>query len=430
MSTFDSTLAPTPSPARGGGIGRGSLAQRITSPLFASALFVSALLLFAVQPMFTKMILPKLGGAPAVWSVAMVAFQAFLFIGYLYAHLIARTFTPARAAVVHLAVLAVVAVTLPLGIAPAFNVPPADGVMLWLVGLFAASIGVPFIALAATAPLLQSWFIATGHPQAHNPYVLYAASNLGSFVGLLSYPFVVEPLLTLNTQLLVWSLGFSALAVLIGAAGCMAARNVGAVSAIAPAGAPPTILRRLSWLALTAVPAGLVVAVTAYITTDIAAAPFLWVVPLALYLLTFVGVFRERPWFSHAAVLRYLPYVVAPLAVSILGRDKVHWLAIILLNLIAFVMIALACHGEAYRRRPAPERLTEFYLWTSFGGVLGGVFAGLIAPNLFNNIYEYPILIAAALLVLPGMFAGGMRGSSCATLRRASLRRRSPRWRS
>ena len=399
MSSFDTALTPKPL----------SFAQRMASPLFATALFVSALLLFAVQPMFTKMILPKLGGAPAVWSVAMVAFQAFLFIGYVYAHLVARTLTPARAAVVHLAFLAAVALTLPLGVAPGFSTPPADGVMLWLVGLFAASIGVPFIALSATAPLLQSWFIATGHPQAHNPYVLYAASNLGSFAGLLTYPFVVEPFLSLNTQVLLWSFGFSALAVLIGAAGCLAARNAGAVSAVSPTSAPPTIMQRLSWMALTAVPAGLVVAVTAYITTDIAAAPFLWVFPLALYLLTFVAVFRERPWFPHAAVLRYLPYVVAPLAVSILGRDKVHWAAIIVLNLIAFVMIALACHGEAYRRRPQPERLTEFYLWTSFGGVLGGVFAGLIAPNVFNNIYEYPILIAAALLVLPGMFAGGYR---------------------
>src|SRR5262245_49634854 len=400
MSSFDTALTPQ-KPL--------SFAQRMASPLFATALFVSALLLFAVQPMFTKMILPKLGGAPAVWSVAMVAFQAFLFIGYVYAHLIARTLTPARAAVVHLAFLAAVALTLPLGIAHGFSTPPSDGVMLWLVGLFAASIGIPFIALSATAPLLQSWFIATGNPQAHNPYVLYAASNLGSFVGLLTYPFLVEPFLTLKTQVLIWSLGFSALAVLIGAAACLAARNVGGVSAVSPTSAPPTVLQRLSWMALTAVPAGLVVAVTAYITTDIAAAPFLWVFPLALYLLTFVGVFRERPWFPHAAVLRYLPYVVAPLAVSILGRDKVHWLAIIVLNLIAFVMIALPCHGEAYRRRPQPERLTEFYLWTSFGGVLGGVFAGLIAPNVFSNIYEYPILIAAALLVLPGMFEGGYR---------------------
>jgi hypothetical protein len=163
-----------------------------------------------------------------------------------------------------------------------------------------------------------------------------------------------------------------------------------------------------TWTVLMGVPAGLCIAVTAFITTDLAAAPFLWVLPLALYLLTFVAVFRERPWISHALVLRLLPYVIAPLAISVLGGDKLYWFAIITLNLAAFVLIALACHGEAYARRPEPSRLTEFYLWTSFGGVVGGVFAGLIAPNIFNNIYEYPILIVAALLAMPGIFAGGV----------------------
>ena len=168
-----------------------SPALRLAPALFAASLFLSALLLFAVQPMFTKMVLPKLGGAPAVWSVAMVTFQTFLFIGYIYAHVLTRALAPPRAGLVHLAVLAVVAATLPLGIASAFGTPPTDGVMLWLIGLFAASIGLPFIALAATAPLLQSWFAASGHPQAGNPYILYAASNLGSFSALLAYPFVV-----------------------------------------------------------------------------------------------------------------------------------------------------------------------------------------------------------------------------------------------
>ena len=141
--------------------------------------------------------------------------------------------------------------------------------------------------------------------------------------------------------------------------------------------AAPSALQRLTWMALTAIPSGLCIAVTAYITTDLAAAPFLWVLPLALYLLTFVAVFRDRPWVPHAWVLRLLPYVLTPIAISILGGDKVYWLAIILLNLAAFTLMALACHGEAYRLRPEPARLTEFYLWTSFGGVLGGIFAGL-----------------------------------------------------
>lgn len=402
MSSFETSMAPSERAVT-------SRLRRMAPALFGTTLFVSAFLLFAVQPMFTKLILPRLGGAPSVWSVAMVAFQAFLFVGYIYAHLLARNLTPARAAALHLGFLALVAMTLPLGIAKGFDVPPTDGVMLWLVGLFAASIGLPFIALSATAPLLQSWFAATGHKQARNPYVLYAASNLGSFGALLAYPFVIEPFLTMREQILLWAVGFSALAVFVAASGCLAARDLDARTGPVAAGARPTIGQRLWWIMLTAVPAGMVIAVTSYITTDLAAAPFLWVVPLALYLLTFVAVFRERPWVPHAWVIRLLPYVVAPLAVSVLGGSKVHWLAVIALNLFAFVLIALACHGEAYRRRPEPGWLTEFYLWTAFGGVLGGVFAGLIAPNVFSDIYEYPILIAAALMVLPGLFAGGAR---------------------
>ena len=160
---------------------------------------------------------------------------------------------------------------------------------------------------------------------------------------------------------------------------------------------------------MAAVPSGLVIAVTAYLTTDIAAAPFLWVVPLAIYLLTFVAVFRERPWIAHANVVRFVPFAVAPLAVSLIGGEKVFWLTIIALNLVVFALLTLMCHGELYARRPSPRRLTEFYLCTSFGGVIGGAFAGLLAPQIFNGNYEYPILIALALLCMPGIFAGGMR---------------------
>jgi hypothetical protein len=398
MTSLDTAGSPSALP----------LVRRAAPALYAATLFVSALLLFAVQPMFTKMVLPRLGGSPSVWSVAMVSFQAFLFAGYLYAHLAARFLTPGRAAALHLLFLGAVALTLPLGIAANFNVPPTDNVMLWLVWVFAASIGIPFVALSATAPLLQHWFVATDHPQAKNPYVLYAASNLGSFCALLAYPFAIEPFFTLKTQALLWSAGFALLAICIAAAACLAASGKAVVPSAAD-GARPTAGQRAIWTALTAIPAGLCIAVTSYIATDLAAAPFLWVPPLALYLLSFVAVFRDRPWLPHAQVLRLLPYVLTPLAFSVLGGAKVHWLTIIALNLTAFTLIALACHGEAYRRRPSASRSTEFYLWTSFGGVLGGVFAGLAAPHLFNNIYEYPILLVAALAVLPNMFAGGAR---------------------
>src|ERR1700692_4709911 len=220
------------------------LSLRVAPALYVATLFVSALLLFIVQPMFTKMVLPRLGGSPSVWSVAMVAFQTFLFAGYAYAHLVSRLLKPAQAAVLHLVFLALVALTLPLGVASGFSVPPDDHVMLWLVCLFALSIGVPFVALSATAPLLQHWFVATGHPK--NPYLLYAASNLGSFCALLAYPFAIEPFFALRTQKLLWSLGFSLLALCIGAAACFAATGTAFIHT-AVAGERPTWRQRAAW---------------------------------------------------------------------------------------------------------------------------------------------------------------------------------------
>jgi hypothetical protein len=388
----------------------GAPAVRFAPALFAATLFASALLLFAVQPMFTKMVLPKLGGAPSVWSVAMVFFQTALLVGYAYAHLLARTLSVGQGALVHLGVLAAAALTLPIGIAHGFGVPPSEGIGLWLVALFAASIGLPFAALSASAPLLQSWFAASGHPQARNPYVLYAASNLGSFAALLAYPLALESLLTLRAQAWTWSVGFAGLAVLIAFAAMIAARGAnGHVTAHAETSTPPTVRDRVTWIALAAIPAGLVIAVTAYISTDVAAAPLLWVLPLALYLLTFVAVFREKPWFSHDLVIKVVPFVAAPLAITLLGGDREYWLATMALNLLALSVLALACHGKVYARRPEPARLTEFYLWTSFGGVIGGIFAGLLAPHLFNQTYEYPILVVAALFALPGALSGSVR---------------------
>ena len=384
---------------------------RFALSLFAVTLFASALLLFAVQPMFTKMVLPILGGAPSVWSVAMVFFQGALLAGYAYAHLLARTLPVGRAALVHLGVLAVAALTLPIGIAAGFGTPPSHGVGLWLVGLFTTSIGLPFVALAASAPLLQSWFAGSGHPQARNPYVLYAASNLGSFAALLAYPLAIESLLTLRGQAWAWSVGFALLALMVAVAGIVATRGSGnAITLAAAAVVKPLWRERFAWIALAAIPAGLVVAVTAYISTDVAAAPLLWVLPLALYLLTFVAVFRDRPWFSHALIIKIVPFLVAPLAISLIGGDREYWLPCIALNLLALFVLALACHGELYARRPAPALLTEFYLWTSLGGVIGGMFAGLLAPHIFNRTYEYPILIVAALLALPGAFSGSILG--------------------
>ena len=384
--------------------------RRLEPLLYAATLFVSALLLFSIQPMFAKMVLPKLGGAPAVWSVAMVFFQTVLLAGYGYAYVLNRLLSPRWAAMFHLLLLGITAMMLPIAIAPGWGVPPQDGTTLWLFGLFAVSIGLPFFTLSASAPLLQSWFASSGHKQAGNPYVLYAASNLGSFAALFAYPVIIEPFLTLKTQTAAWSIGFALLAVLLSFVGLLTARALpAAVQAEAVDDVSASAVERMRWIALAAVPSGLVIAVTAYLTTDIAAAPFLWVVPLAIYLLTFVAVFRERPWIAHANVVRFVPFAVAPLAVSLIGGEKVFWLTSIALNLVVFALLTLMCHGELYARRPSPRRLTEFYLCTSFGGVIGGGFAGLLAPQIFNGNYEYPILIALALLCMPGLVTGGSR---------------------
>jgi hypothetical protein len=393
-------------------VDRGAVAHRLMPLLYAATLFVSALLLFSIQPMFARMVLPKLGGAPAVWSVAMVFFQTVLLAGYAYAHLLNRLLPPRWAAAFHLALLGVTATMLPISIAAGWGTPPSEGTAFWLFGLFAVSIGLPFFTLSASAPLLQSWFAGSGHEQAGNPYVLYAASNLGSFAALFAYPVIVEPFLTLKTQTAVWSVGFALLVVLLTLVGLFASRTAPvAVQTEARDEVGAGARERMRWIALAAVPSGLVIAVTAYLTTDIAAAPFLWVVPLAIYLLTFVAVFRERPWIAHASVVRFAPFAVAPLAVSLIGGEKVFWLTIIALNLVVFALLTLMCHGELYARRPSPRRLTEFYLCTSFGGVIGGAFAGLLAPQIFNGNYEYPILIALALLCMPGVFTGGIRNA-------------------
>jgi hypothetical protein len=392
------------------GLDRQAAGIRLLPFLYGLTLFVSALLLFSIQPMFAKMVLPKLGGAPAVWSVAMVFFQTTLLAGYAYAHVLNRTLRSRRAAMLHLLLVGVTAMALPIAVAPGWSAPPPDGTALWLFGLFAISIGLPFFTLSASAPLLQSWFAASGHRQAANPYVLYAASNLGSFAALFAYPVVIEPILTLKAQTAAWSFGFALFAVLLAVASLFTS---GAASVAAQAAPQDEVrasaIERMRWIALAAVPSGLVIAVTAHLTTDIAAAPFLWVLPLAIYLLTFVAAFRERPWIAHANVARLVPFAMAPLAVSLIGGDKVFWVTMIALNLVAFALLTLMCHGELYGRRPSPRRLTEFYLCTSFGGVIGGAFAGLLAPQIFNGNYEYPILVALAVLCMPGIFAGGIR---------------------
>lgn len=378
--------------------------DRLILVVYTAAIFTSALLLFSVQPLFTKMVLPRLGGSPAVWSVAMVFFQSLLLGGYGYAHYLMQIRNRVVPVAMHLALLGGALLTLPLGIANGWGEPPTSGYAFWLLGLFAVSIGLPFFALAANNPLLQAWFVRTGHPNGPDPYFLYASSNIGSFLALLSYPVLLEPMFTLRTQNLIWTSLYGVLIMLIAGCGVLLLRSPANVvvgqreTADAPA---PSWALRLRWIFLAAVPSGLLIAVTAHISTDVAAAPLLWVLPLSLYLLTWVLVFQSRPLLPHKWVLMLQPLAIAGVIVLLAFGGEQNLLLTLGGHQLCFFVIAMACHGELARTRPAAKYLTGFYVALSFGGMLGGLFAGLIAPYTFSWIAEYPILLALAALCRP-----------------------------
>ena len=352
--------------------------------LFAATLFVSASLLFWIQPLFAKMVLPLLGGSPSVWNTALVFFQAVLLAGYGYAHLLIRQCGQRSQIVLHLGVLAVAALALPVGVAHGWRPDAGTPLTLWLLGLLGASIGAPFFAVSTTAPLLQRWFSHTGHPHAHDPYFLYGASNLGSILALLAFPFVLEPLLSSRAQALAWTLGFAVLAVAIAGCGGMVWRRTVGGTITSETGMRPNGPQRLSWIVYAALPSSLLLSVTTHISTDIAPAPLLWVIPLTLYLLTFVITFARRPPVPHWFVVRIMPLALMILVALFWWRRPIG--LFLPLHLAAFFVIALMCHGELVRRRPGVEALTEFYLCLSLGGVIGGAFTALDAPLLFDSV--------------------------------------------
>jgi len=317
-------------------------------------------------------------------------------------------FLPGKPSVaVHLLVVVAAILALPLGIAGGWGRPPGQGAEFWLLGLFGVSIGLPFFALSANAPLLQAWFARTDHPAARDPYFLYAASNVGSFLSLLSYPFLVEPFTQLSQQTYFWSALFIVLIALIAVCGVLLLQTRNELppvtSASARREAAPSRRDALIWIALGAVPSAYLVAVTAHISTDVAAVPLLWVMPLALFLLTFVIAFQTRPIIPHDFFVKIQPAIVALLVATLVFRELQSIFVAIGVSLAAFFVTAMVCHGELARRRPAARHLTAFYLWLATGGVIGGIFAGLIAPNVFTWVAEYPVLIVAGLLCRPGL---------------------------
>lgn len=365
-------------------------------PLYVATIFLGSFLLFMIQPMLARMALPRLGGAPAVWNVAMVFYQAMLLAGYVYAHALVRI-RPRLQMFTHLGAFAIAAMTLPIGLAGIAARGDLDP-MLWLLLLLAASIGPVFFVVSAQAPLMQAWFARTGDPAAADPYFLYAASNAGSLIALLAYPLLFEPTLRLGEQTMVWSAGFVLLAVLVALCGLRANGEVAAMPGVA---VPSAWRDRLAWTTLAAVPSGLLLSTTTHLTTDIVAVPLLWVIPLALYLASYILAFAES-----AAIFVRAARAAAPLLLLLLGSytflaQGALALLMALTNVVLFFFLALALHGELARRRPAAGQLTDFYLWMSLGGVLGGLFSGIVAPLVFDWVYEHPILLVAAAALVP-----------------------------
>ncbi|HEX2204325.1 MAG TPA: fused MFS/spermidine synthase [Longimicrobium sp.] len=384
--------------------------------VFVASVFTSAFLLFLVQPMFGKMVLPRLGGTPSVWNTCMLFFQAALLGGYLYAHLTSAKLGVRGQAALHLALLAAAALLLPLGIGAA--APEAsDAPVPWLLGLMLVTVGPPFFVLSGTGPMLQRWFAHSGHPHAADPYWLYGASNLGSMVALLGYPFLLEPRFRLAEQSGVWSAGYALLALLIAASAALVWRRApSAALAQAPSSHDPasestataalddrpvTWRERATWMALAAVPSSLLLGVTTYLTIDLSPIPLLWVLPLALYLLTFTLVFARRPPVPHVGMVMAQPGLIAVVALLLLTGLVRRPSIAVPLHLGALFVTAMVAHGELARRRPGVRHLTEFYLWIAVGGVVGGAFNVLAAPVLFERTWEYPLVLALACLARP-----------------------------
>ena len=381
----------------------GANPARFAPLVFSGAIFLSASLLFWVEPLFSKMVLPVLGGTSAVWSIAMVVFQGLMLAGYVYAHLLTRYCDVRQALLIHILVLGLATLSLPIAITSGFQSPPQQGLSLWLVGLFLASIGLPFFALAANAPLLQAWFARTN---GKNAYLLYRASNLGSFLVLLAYPFLIERWAGLAAQARFWNIGYFLLVLAVIAGGALALRAdpapIRANTISSTASCVISWRDRFAWAALGFIPSGLLIAVTLHIATDVASGPYIWIVPLALYLLTYVFAFSDN---SPARIMLALqPVTIAVLVVLFLWTNKIDWVLSLTGHLAAFFVAAMVCQTQLYKRRPAQEALTQFYAWMSLGGVLGGMFAGLAAPLLFSSVLEYPLLVLASLLVRPDLW--------------------------
>lgn len=379
------------------------------SLLFSLTLFVSSALLFSVQPMVARLTLPLLGGSPAVWATCMLFFQAALLLAYLYSHLASRHI-PSRIQIpLHCAAFASIFLLLPIHIPGGWDPSRSTSPATALLELLLVMVAPPFVLIATTSPLLQRWF------KGRDPYFLYVASNLGSMTALLAYPVLIERVATLKRQLEIWRWGYLLASLLILCCAVVTWKQSSADESVhKTSDAPPieiiSVRRKLAWLALAFLPSSLMVGLTRYLTTDLAAIPLLWIIPLALYLLTFILAFANLPPFvNRLSILSATPLVIAALALK--SRViQVGFEGQLVVHCAAYFVIALICHTELSKKRPSPAHLTEFYLWLALGGMLGGLFNALLAPMIFTSIIEYPLVLCLALLVLPA--SGGSTGLS------------------
>lgn len=379
-----------------------------TIALFAGTLFISASIMFVLQPMFGKILLPLLGGSPAVWNTCMVFYQAVLFLAYLYAHFICTRQNNFSQILIHTCIIIISFFALPLAL-PENTLPPTDAdPTFWLLGILSLSIGLPFFVVSTTSPLLQKWFANIGHSTSHDPYYLYAASNVGSMLALLSYPFLLEPNLGLDEQKTYWVASYILLCTLILACAFLLWKarppQKLATTAIKETTKPLTIRTRMYWFVLAFVPSSLLLGLTNFISTDIASVPLLWVIPLTLYLLTFIIVFSRLGSKIHSLMLKLQAMILLPfIAYSFINPAALPYWVDLILHGSTFFLTVMVCHGELAKHRPHTRYLTDFYLIMSCAGMIGGMFNTFVAPFIFDAVYEYPIMIIAALLLRPGL---------------------------
>ena len=383
--------------------------------VFVISMFVSATLLFLVEPMIAKMLLPLLGGTPAVWNTCLVFFQVMLLAGYSYAYVTMKWLSRKAQIVVHVALVLiplVIVSALPFHLPYGWEPPTHYSPVFWLLGVLLFTVGLPFFVLSSTTPVLQRWFGDTDHKHAHDPYFLYAASNVGSLAGLLAYPILLEPLLRLSQQSRYWKSGYVVFVLMTVACAVLVWRRGGE---LAPADANQTKdlsvvaptkelwRQRLRWIVLAFVPSSLMIGVTTALTTDVPAIPLFWVLPLALYLISFVLVFAKRPPISHEWLIRREPFFILAALIPVVSQVKMPLVVLLPIYLLGLFVVAMVCHGELARSRPRVDRLTEFYLWISVGGVIGGIFNSLVAPLVFRSVLEFPLVLIVAALLRPAI---------------------------